>query len=97
MALNGELRKWHGTFCPRSRVVSRTPVPPSLGGRRTTVGKLRPRVRMSQSVWMDPVLETVSLTLWRSDAVVLFDWLKSTDLNAIPMRHPAEKQALKTC
>jgi hypothetical protein len=37
---------------------------------------------------------TVSLTLWRSDAVVLFDWLKSTDLDTIPLQHPAEKQAL---
>jgi hypothetical protein len=37
---------------------------------------------------------TVSLTLWRSDAVVLFDWLKSTDLDTIPLQHPAEEQAL---
>ncbi|MCU1468795.1 MAG: hypothetical protein JWM72_4723 [Actinomycetia bacterium] len=36
----------------------------------------------------------ISLTLSRADAIVLFDWLKKTDLNAIPMEHPAEKQAL---
>jgi hypothetical protein len=32
--------------------------------------------------------------LWRADAVVLFDWLMRTDLNTIPIEHPAEKQAL---
>jgi hypothetical protein len=32
--------------------------------------------------------------IWRSDAVVLFDWLKTVDLNAVPISHPAEKQAL---
>ena len=43
---------------------------------------------------MDPSLPTVRLDLWRADAVVLFDWLMSVDLNAIPIKHPAEKQAL---
>lgn len=43
---------------------------------------------------MDPDLPTVDLTLWRADAVVLFDWLMSVDMNAIPITHPAEKQAL---
>lgn len=37
---------------------------------------------------------TVALRLWRSDAVVLFDWLMSTDLNTVPITHPAQKQAL---
>jgi len=37
---------------------------------------------------------TISLDLWRSDAVVLFDWLMRTDLNSLPIEHPAEKQAL---
>ena len=46
------------------------------------------------SVCVDPSLPTVSLTLWRSDAVVLFNWLKTVDLNAVPIEHPAEKQAL---
>ncbi|MBM7166924.1 hypothetical protein JQK87_00465 [Streptomyces sp. G44] len=32
--------------------------------------------------------------LWRADAIVLFDWLMSTDLNAVPITHPAQKQAL---
>ena len=36
----------------------------------------------------------VPLDLWRSDAIVLFDWLKRTDLSALPTEHPAEKQAL---
>lgn len=38
--------------------------------------------------------ETVSVDLWRADAVVLFDWLMSVDLNAVPITHPAQKQAL---
>ena len=30
----------------------------------------------------------------RADAIVLFDWLKTVDLNDVPIAHPAEKQAL---
>ncbi|MFF8841130.1 hypothetical protein ACF08N_00115 [Streptomyces sp. NPDC015127] len=37
---------------------------------------------------------TVDLRLWRPDAIVLFDWLMSTDLNTVPITHPAQKQAL---
>ena len=43
---------------------------------------------------MSSSLPTVSINLWRADAVVLFDWLMSVDLNAVPISHPAEKQAL---
>ena len=43
---------------------------------------------------MDPSLPTVRLDLWRADAVVLFDWLMSVDLNAVPIKDTAEKQAL---
>jgi hypothetical protein len=43
---------------------------------------------------MDTTPPTATVTLWRSDAIVLFDWLKSTDLNTVPMQHRAEKQAL---
>jgi hypothetical protein len=43
---------------------------------------------------MDSSLPTVCLDLWRADAVVLFDWLMSVDLNVVPITHPAEKQAL---
>jgi hypothetical protein len=43
---------------------------------------------------VDPSLPKVIIRLWRADAVVLFDWLMSTDLNAVPMTHPAQKQAL---
>jgi hypothetical protein len=39
-------------------------------------------------------LPKVTVELWRSDAVVLFDWLMTTDLNAVPIAHPAQKQAL---
>ncbi|MFE5488930.1 hypothetical protein ACFQ7Z_03010 [Streptomyces virginiae] len=37
---------------------------------------------------------TVDFRLWRADAIVLFDWLMSTDLNTVPITHPAQKQAL---
>jgi hypothetical protein len=43
---------------------------------------------------MNPDLPTVELSLWRADAIVLFDWLMSTDLNTVPITHPAQKQAL---
>jgi hypothetical protein len=36
----------------------------------------------------------VTVNLWRADAVVLFDWLMTVDLNTVPITHPAEKQAL---
>ena len=36
----------------------------------------------------------VNIPLWRADAVVLFEWLMTVDLNAVPITHPAEKQAL---
>ncbi|MEU2562462.1 hypothetical protein ABZ626_24440 [Streptomyces longispororuber] len=39
-------------------------------------------------------LPTVTVRLWRADAVVLFDWLTSTDLGSVPVTHPAQKQAL---
>jgi hypothetical protein len=45
-------------------------------------------------VCMDPELPTVNLQLWRADAVVLFDWLMTVDMAAVPISHPAEKQAL---
>ena len=38
----------------------------------------------------------VNITLWRSDAVVLFAWLMDVELNAVPVTHPAQKQALVT-
>ena len=43
---------------------------------------------------MDKPIPKVPLSLWRSDAVVLFDWLMTVDLNTVPITHPAEKQAL---
>ncbi|MFF9646874.1 hypothetical protein [Kitasatospora aureofaciens] len=39
-------------------------------------------------------LPTVSVRLWRADAIVLFDWLMSTELDSVPVTHPAQKQAL---
>lgn len=43
---------------------------------------------------MNSDLPTVTVRLWRADAVVLLDWLMSTDLNTVPITHPAQKQAL---
>ena len=43
---------------------------------------------------MRPGLPVVTINLWESDAIVLFDWLMSTDLNTVPVTHPAQKQAL---
>ncbi|MGW1196582.1 hypothetical protein ACWD4B_12140 [Streptomyces sp. NPDC002536] len=37
---------------------------------------------------------TVTVRLGRADAIVLFDWLMTTDLNSVPVTHPAQKQAL---
>jgi hypothetical protein len=43
---------------------------------------------------VSPDVPRVPLTLWRADAVVLFDWLMTVDLNSVPITHAAEKQAL---
>ncbi|ADP78318.1 hypothetical protein [Pseudofrankia inefficax] len=43
---------------------------------------------------MNDELPTVMLRLWLADAIVLFDWLSNTDLNLVPITHPAQKQAL---
>lgn len=43
---------------------------------------------------MDAGFPVVEVRIWRSDAIVLFDWLMSTDLDTVPISHPAEKQAL---
>ncbi|MEZ0076124.1 hypothetical protein [Planotetraspora sp. GP83] len=43
---------------------------------------------------MQHEIQVVKVSLWRADAIVLFDWLMSTDLNTVPITHPAQKQAL---
>lgn len=43
---------------------------------------------------LDDQALSLSLELSRSDAVVLTDWLTSVDLDAVPVTHPGEKQAL---
>ena len=50
--------------------------------------------RAGDDICVEPDLPTVNVRLWRADAVVLFDWLMSTDLNLVPVEHPAQKQAL---
>jgi sulfur carrier protein ThiS len=49
---------------------------------------------LRDAVAVDKTIPRVPLALWRSDAVVLFDWLMTVDLNTVPISHPAEKQAL---
>ena len=63
----------------------------AFGGyaRRATVGS-----REAVGAAVDELIPKVTIELWRSDAVVLFDWLTSTDLNDVPADHPAVKQAL---
>ncbi|WP_157001153.1 hypothetical protein [Agromyces laixinhei] len=36
----------------------------------------------------------VELRLWSEDAIVLFDWMQSVDLESVPAEHPAVRQAL---
>lgn len=43
---------------------------------------------------VDADVPTVAVSLWRADAIVLFDWLMRADLDAVPSDHPAVKQAL---
>ncbi len=49
--------------------------------------------RCGQDTSMHSERASVHVELYRADAVVLFDWLMSTDLDAIPTTHPAQKQA----
>ena len=39
-------------------------------------------------------LPKTTIAIWCSDAIALFDWLMTVDLDAVPITHPAEKQAL---
>jgi hypothetical protein len=39
-------------------------------------------------------IQWVNVRLLKADAVVLYDWLRETDLNTVPITHPAQKQAL---
>ncbi|ATL69046.1 hypothetical protein CRH09_25570 [Nocardia terpenica] len=42
----------------------------------------------------DDDLPVVNVEPWRADAIVLYDWLASVDLDAVPITHRAQKQAL---
>lgn len=35
-----------------------------------------------------------TIDLWPGDAIVLFDWLMTVDLDQVPVEHKAQKQAL---
>ena len=37
-------------------------------------------------------LPTESIHLWRADAIVLFDWQMTSDLNTVPVTHPAQNR-----
>ncbi len=43
---------------------------------------------------VDLSLPTVRVELWRADAIVLFEWLKTVEMNSVPTTHRVEKQAL---
>lgn len=49
---------------------------------------------MSEPVDVNGGHPTLNLSLWLADAIVLWDWLQTTDLNTVPITHPAQKQAL---
>lgn len=36
-------------------------------------------------------IPTVTIEMWTADAIVLYDWLMSVDLNAVPISHPSAK------
>ena len=38
---------------------------------------------------MDSDVPIVTVRLWRADAIVLFDWLMSVDIESVPITHPA--------
>ena len=75
---------------PIARSKQKTSVP-TLGG----YGPL-PAVEQLDGVSLRRVSDVpkVNMLLWRADPVVLFDWLMTVDLNAVPITHPAENQAL---
>lgn len=43
---------------------------------------------------MTESIPKIAVHLWQADAIVLFDWLMTVDLDAVPITHPAERQAL---
>lgn len=47
-----------------------------------------------QTAVVEEGVPTVTVRLWRADAVVLYDWLATTDLKAVPISLSAQKQAL---
>lgn len=47
----------------------------------------------AEPVALEP-LQRVTLSLWSADAVVLYNWLMSVDIEAVPHEHRGELQAL---
>ncbi len=43
---------------------------------------------------VDDEIRHITVELWEADAIVLFDWLTSIDLDTVPISHRSEKQAL---
>lgn len=43
----------------------------------------------------EPEPEFVDLRLWDQSALVLIDWLLTTDESSLPYTHPSQKQALR--
>ena len=54
-----------------------------------------PSVRTGLSLRFMTPLPKVNLTLWRADALVLFDWLMEVDEDRVPVTHPAQRQVLR--
>lgn len=63
------------------------------GNNRTLQHALADRARRGHDIDMDSEAPIARIELRRADAVVLFDWLMSTDLDAVPFTHPAQRHA----
>jgi hypothetical protein len=46
---------------------------------------------------MDPSLPKVALELWRADAIVLFDWLMTVDIDSVPSPIRQRSRRSPTC
>jgi hypothetical protein len=60
----------------------------------TTASRVAGWTRGAHHRGMSQPPEFVNMQLWKADAIVLFNWLMSVELNEVPITHRAEKQAL---
>ena len=92
---------WRGGQVCRSMSWHRHPVGNAVGkmagqgpGQDRTPGRTCRLTWGRRRLLVDLSLPTVRVDLWRADAIVPFEWLRTADMNSVPTTHPAEKQAL---